>query len=121
MSKIGVVYLDFLLSDEELTEVEQFSKENNIDVSFFPKKSEPINAALDELVMDIIIFVRSDSVQAAMDIITISTWVHFLIAKLKAKIQNKKMKKVTLRKVEDKKINIGVKVHLMPHLLVHSF
>lgn len=117
MKEIHVEYLDFLLEDEEIAEIEQISVENDIDVKFHPKKSKPMNAALDELVNDIIVFVRSDGFQAAKDAIEFSTCLYSLIEILKSKVKNKKMKKVTPRKIEDKKINIGVKVDNVDILL----
>ena len=117
MNNINIVYWDILADKDKINEINDFCKENNINTNIYIEKHGPMNAALDELISEIFIFVNSEEVQTIKNIFDFSKIIYSIFKKIKAKFTGKPLKMVTTKKIYDKEINVGIGVDNIKILL----
>lgn len=108
-------YYDIWLDEADINEINNTS--DDIRIEYYPRKTTPMNAVLDELVPDILLFLNSEEVQAIINSTKLLTSFYSIVQKIKDRVKNKEIKKVTAKTCELKEANVIINANNVKILL----
>lgn len=115
MNKIHIEYFDGLLTDEEIVDVTQSCSNEHVDMEFHKKESCIMNAALDDLVGQLVLHVSPQFIAIAST--TIIPVVCTSVKRIRELVKERMVKKVTPNSIEEKEPNIIIQAGNMKILL----
>ncbi len=101
---------DDVLTENECNYIVDLLKTNDINAYCELKRRGIMNAALDDLVPQVLMFFNSDWFIAIASIASVSTAISELVKFITKKIKQKNLKKVTNNKVENEKPKINIQI-----------
>ncbi len=110
MSNIYIEYLQGCFDKNDIAELNQISNNHQVALELHEKHPAIYNAALDELVPEILLFINSNGLQTSIDIFNIVNAAFAFILWMKKKVKSKKIAKVSTNSVEEKEPNIIIQV-----------
>ena len=117
MSRIHVEYLHGCFDEKEVIEITQLYKTYDVDVILHEKHPHIVNAAFDELVETILLFINAAELQTGIAIFNIAAAISSVTKWMWEKLKSKKLKKITRDTIEEKDANIIVQVDNVKILL----
>lgn len=116
MNKIHIEYFDGLLTNEEIDDITQSCSNEYVGMEFHKKESCIMNAALDELIGQLILYIPPSEVLAIVST-TIIPVVCTSVKKIRELVKERMVKKVTPNSIEEKEPNIIIQAGNMKILL----
>lgn len=116
MNKIHIEYFDGLLTNEEIDDITQSCSNEYVGMEFHKKESCIMNAALDELIGQLILYIPPSEVLAIAST-TIIPVVCTSVKKIREIVKERMVKKVTPNSIEEKEPNIIIQAGNMKILL----
>lgn len=98
------------LTEKEMSKVVETLQSNGINTYYKYSERGLMNAAIDELVPQVVMFFSSDYFTALSNLVTISSALSALIVFICKKTKQKKLKKVTVDKIKDEDIKMNIVV-----------
>lgn len=111
MNKIYIEYLCGCFDEKEVTEITQLCKTYDVEASLCERRPCIVNAALDELVETVLLFVNSAELQTSISIFNVGNSISHLVKWMWEKLKSKKTTKLTSNTVEKVDANIIVRVN----------
>lgn len=108
-------YYDIWLDEADINEINNTS--DDIRIEYYPRKPTPMNAVLDELVPDILLFLNSEEVQAIINSTKLLKSFYSIVKIIKERAKNKEIKKVTAKTCELKEANVIINANNVKILL----
>lgn len=102
-------YID-TFSDDEISNIVSEFENNGINVKFKTVQRGIMNAAIDDLVPQILLFFNSDFYNSFLNIVTTSILFGELVGFLSKKIKQKKPKKIKRNAIEDENVKINIRI-----------
>lgn len=101
---------DNVLNEDDVNSIVNLMNANGIDTQCKIKKRGIMNAAIDDLVAQVIMFFNSDWITALANFTTISMSIVTAVGIIKNRIKQKDLKKISLNQTEDEKPNIIIRI-----------
>lgn len=120
MSKIYIEYVYGCFDEKDVAEINQIYNSYHIDVKLYERRPCIVNAALDELVETVLLFITSNELQTGISIFNIASSISTAAKWMWNKLKSKKLTKITSDTVEEKDANIIVQVDNVKILLDKS-
>ena len=117
MSKIYIEYVNGCFDEKDVAEISEIYSSYNVDVKLYERRPYIVNAALDELVETVLLFISSSELQTGISIFNIASSVSAVAKWMWNKLKSKKLKKVTSDAVEEKDAKIIIQVDNVKILL----
>ena len=80
MSKIYIEYVNGCFDEKDVAEISEIYSSYNVDVKLYERRPCIVNAALDELVETVLLFISSSELQTGISIFNIASSVAAVIA-----------------------------------------
>lgn len=117
MSRIYLEYFNGCFNQEEVNEISAFYHDSGTSIEIYERKPYFINAALDELVADILIFITSQEVQTIIALWAFTSPIAKMIKHIYNKLKTKKLKKLTISADEERDPNIIIEIEKIKILI----
>lgn len=120
MSKVYIEYINGCFDEKDIAEISQIYSSYHVDVNHYERRPCIVNAALDELVETVLLFIASSELQTGISIFNLASSIVSAAKWMWNKLKSKKLAKVTSDTVEEKDANIIVQVDNVKILLDKS-
>lgn len=117
MSNIYIEYLHGCFNENDIEEIKQINNAYNFNLEIQEKQSTIVNAALDELVEEVLLYITSNELQTAIAIFNIAEFLAAIVKHMWNKLKSLKLSKVTSKTTEEKQANIIIQVDNVKILL----
>lgn len=117
MSNIYIEYLYGCFNENDIEEIKQINNAYNFNLELQEKQPTIVNAALDELVGEILLYINSNELQTAIAIFNIAEFLASVVKWMWNKLKKIKLSKVTSKTAEEKQANIIIQVDNVKILL----
>lgn len=120
MSKVYIEYINGCFDEKDIAEISRIYSSYHVDINLYERRPCIVNAALDELVETVLLFISSSELQSGISIFNIASSIASVAKWMWNKLKPKKLTKVTSDTVEEKDANIIVQVDKVKILLDRS-
>ena len=117
MSRIYIEYLNGCFDEKDVAEISQIYNSYNVDVKLYERRPMIVNAALDELLETVLLFINSSELQTSIAIFIIASAISAVAKWMWNKLKSKRLKMVTCDTVEEIDAKIIVQVDNVKILL----
>lgn len=117
MSNIYIEYLSGCFNENDIEELKQINDTYGFNIEFQERKPAIINAALDELLEQVLLFINSTELQTVISVFNVAEFMAIVIKSIYEKLKPLKINKITSSTSEEKSINIIIQVDNVKILL----
>lgn len=117
MVDIHIEYFQGCFDEKDIEEIKQLHTSYDVNVETHERKPTIINAALDELVGDILLFINSNELQTFISIFNIAESLAVVVKWMWNKLKSNNPIKITSKTNEEKEVNIIIQVDNIKILL----
>lgn len=117
MNKIYLEYFNGYFNQQEVDELSAFYNDSGISIEIHERQPCFINAAFDELVADILLFITSQEVQTTISILNFVAPIAKMIKYIYNKFKMRKAKKISANSIEEREPNIIIEVDTIKILI----